>query len=236
MISLDEAVLAKYQREGLVFEIYVDPELAREIKSGKEIPVVEVVAAEEIFSDASAGKRASDEDLNKAFGSNNFEEVALIIINKGEIQLTTEQRRKIQEKKKRQLVELISRGAVDPKTHVPHPSSRIEKILDEAKFHVDVFKTAESQLEDALKVLKPIIPIKMETVRMAIKVPAEHSGKVAGVMKSYKKVKEQWGSDGSFMVLIEIPAGLQGDLMDKLNKMTQGNVDSKVVERLWKRL
>ena len=232
MISLDEAVLARYQRDGLNFEIYVDPELARELKSGKDLAIRDVVAAEEVFSDASAGKRASDEDLNKVFGSNVFDEIVRVVLQKGEIQLTTEQRRKIQEKKKRQLIELIVRGAVDPKTHLPHPAIRIEKILDQAKFSIDPFKPAEAQLDDALKVLKPIIPIKMETVRLAIKVGPEHSGQIAGVMKSYKTTKDQWGSDGSYMVMVEIPAGLQSNLMDKLNKMTHGNVESKVVERL----
>jgi ribosome maturation protein SDO1 len=170
--------------------------------------------------------------LNKAFGTSKPSEAIAKILEKGEIQLTTEQKRKMQESRRKQLVALIAREAVDPRTHVPHPAIRIEKALEEARIHVDPFKSAESQMEEAVKAIKPIIPIKMERVRVAIRVPAQYAGPACGFMKNYRPMKEQWGNDGSFMCIVEISAGMKADLMDRLSRLTHGEVESKVTETI----
>jgi ribosome maturation protein SDO1 len=44
-------------------------------------------------------------------------------------------------------------------------------------------------------------------------------------------IKEEWGRDGSWMFVIEIPAGLQDDLFSKLNSATKGNVETKIMDK-----
>jgi len=232
MISLDKAVIARYQSGELTFEILVEPENAYKLKRGENVSIENVIASRDVFSDSKKGLRASDSDLNKVFGSNNFEKILAKIIKDGEIQLTTEQKRKMQEDKRKQIVNMIARNAVDPRTHAPHPPQRIEKALEEARIHVDPFKSAQEQVEGALKAIRPILPIKFEIVRIAIKIPPEHAPRVFGVLKEYKTIKEEWASDGSLLAMIELPAGIQGDFFDKLNKMTAGNNETKIVERL----
>jgi ribosome maturation protein SDO1 len=232
MISLDDAVIARYQKANLTFEILVDPVKARKLREGENIGIEDVVAARDVFSDSKKGERASESDINKTFGTNDFGSVAKIIIQKGEIQLTTEQRKKMQEDRKKQIITLIARSAVDPRTHLPHPPQRIEKALDEARIHVDPFKSVESQMGEVLKSIRKILPIKLETVRIAIKVSAQYGGPVCGYMHQHKMLKEEWGSDGSYFALIELSAGLQGDFLNHINKMTHGDVESKVTERI----
>ncbi|MEM0372406.1 MAG: ribosome assembly factor SBDS [archaeon] len=232
MISLDDAVIARYAKGELSFEILVDPEKARQFKQGEIKSLDDVIASPDIFTDLKEGKKAPDADLNKAFGTTNVRQAMAKIIEKGEIQLTTEQKRRMQENRRKQLVALIAREAVDPRTHVPHPAVRIEKALEEARIHVDPFKSAEAQVEAALKAIKPIIPIKMERVRVAIRVPPQYAGPACGFMKAFHPLKEQWGNDGSFMCMVEIPAGLKPDLLDKLSRLTHGEVESKVTETL----
>ncbi len=232
MISLDDAVIARYQKSNLTFEILVDPDKARRVRAGENVRIDDVVAARDVFSDSKKGERASETDINKTFGTNNFEAVAKYILQKGDIQLTTEQRRKMQEDRKKQIINLIARSAVDPRTHAPHPPVRIEKAIDEARVHIDPFKSAESQIEDILKEVKKIIPIKMETVRIAIKVPAQYSGPVCGYVHQHKMVKEEWGSDGTYFAVVELSAGMQGEFFDHVSKMTHGDLESKVTERL----
>lgn len=232
MISLDDAVIARYQKGNLCFEILVDPDKARKIRSGERVPLDDAVAAREVFSDSRKAERATDSDLNKTFGTNDFEKIAVFIIQKGEIQLTTEQKKKMQEDRKKQIVALIARSAVDPRTHLPHPSQRIEKALDEARIHVDPFKSADEQVEIALKAIRTIIPIKIETVRLAIKVVAQYAGPVCGFIHEHKMIKEEWGSDGSYFAMVELSAGMQSEFFDRLNRMTHGDLESKVVERI----
>lgn len=232
MISLDDAVIARYQKDDLCFEILVDPEKARKIRQGEKIPLEDAVAARDVFTDSKKAKRASESDLNKVFGTNSFDEIAVKIIQKGEIQLTTEQRRKMQEDKRKQIVSLISKQAVDPRSHIPHPPARIEKAIEQAKIHVDPFKSAEEQIENVLKALKPILPIKMEMVKIAVKVPAQYSGQVSSYVHEHNLIKEEWKSDGSYLALVEISAGMQDAFYNRLNKMTHGEVETRVTERL----
>jgi len=232
MISLDKAVIARYQRGQLNFEILVEPENAYRAKRGENVPLDNLVASRDVFSDSKKGLRASESDLNKVFGTNSFEMILKKMMKDGEIQLTTEQKNKMQEEKTKQIVNLIAKNAVDPRTHAPHPPQRIEKALEEARIHVDPFKPAQNQMEAALKAIKVILPIKLEIVRIAVKIPAENAVRVYGFVKEHKMMKEEWGSDGSLIALVEIPAGLQGDFFDKLNKLTSGNNETKIVERI----
>jgi len=232
MISLDKAVIARYQHGQLNFEILVEPETAYRLKKGENVPIDNVIASRDVFSDSRKGLRANETDLNKTFGTNVIDKIAIKIIKDGEIQLTTEQKNKMQEERTKQIINLIARNAVDPRTHAPHPPNRIEKALEAARIHVDPFKPAQDQIEGALKAIKFILPIKLEIVRIAIKIPAENAVRVYGFVKEHKRIKEEWESDGSLIAVVEIPAGLQGEFFDKLNKLTSGNNETKIIERI----
>ena len=232
MISLDKAVIARYQHGQLNFEILVEPETAYRLKKGENVPIDNVIASRDVFSDSRKGLRANETDLNKTFGTNVIDRIAIKIIKDGEIQLTTEQKNKMQEERTKQIINLIARNAVDPRTHAPHPPNRIEKALEAARIHVDPFKSAQDQIEGALKAIKVILPIKLEIVRIAVKIPAENAVRVYGFVKEHKKIKEEWESDGSLIAVVEIPAGLQGEFFDKLNKLTSGNNETKIIERI----
>jgi len=232
MISLDKAVIARYQHGQLNFEILVEPETAYRLKKGENVPIDNVIASRDVFSDSRRGLRANETDLNKTFGTNAIDKIAVKIIKDGEIQLTTEQKNKMQVERTKQIINLIARNAVDPRTHAPHPPNRIEKALEAARIHVDPFKPAQDQIEGALKAIKFILPIKLEIVRIAIKIPAENAVRVYGFVKEHKRIKEEWESDGSLIAVVEIPAGLQGEFFDKLNKLTSGNNETKVIERI----
>jgi len=230
MVSLDEAVIARLERGGERFELLVEPELAREFREEGKGELSEILAVEDVFKDAHKGDRASSEQLVEAFGTDEFAVVASMILERGEIQLTTEQRKRMQEEKKKQLITIISRNCINPVNRTPHPPQRIELALDEIKYNIDPFKSAESQLNDVLKELRVILPIRMEMVQIAIKVEAPHYGKLVGEVRSYGKVlKEEWSSGGDWLCVVEIPAGLQVEFFDMVNSRTHGEVQTKLL-------
>jgi len=231
VIDINKAVIARITREGMHFEILVDPEKAHEFNEGN-IPLDDIIAVPEVFKDASKSKKPSDEELKKAFGTTNFSEIASIILKKGEVQLTTEQKKKIKEAKENKLVFMISKNAVDPRTHTPHPPQRIKKALEEAKFHINISRSVEEQLEKAIQSIKKIIPLKFEIDRIAVKVPAQFSGIAAGFLKRYKRIKENWGEDGSLLAVVEMPAGMQEEFLEKISKITHGYAETKIIERI----
>ncbi len=229
MISLDDAVIARLTSHGHHFEILVDPEAASEAKE-KEIPVEDWMASEEIYKDASKAEKAAEDTLKEAFGTTDYHEIARRIIQKGDIQVTTEQRKQLLLDKRKQIINMIARNAIDPRSNIPHPPARIEKALDEAKVHIDPFKSTQRQIDEIMKKLHVVLPIKFASVRVEIRVPAEFTGKVYGMLHDLKKTKEEWRNDGSLVTVVEMPAGLQSEVYDQLNSSTHGAVETKLLE------
>ncbi len=231
MVNVDEAVIARLETHGSRFEVLADPDLALELRKGTPINVSEVLAVETIFKDSKKGDMASEEHIKEIFGTNDPLEVAKTIIEKGDIQLTTEQRKKIQEDRKRQVITYIAKHGINPQTGAPHPPQRIEKAIDEARIHIDLFKAAEEQVPKILKKIRPLIPIRFEEKTIAVKIPAHHAGKAHIIVKNFGEVKkEEWQKDGSLIVLIELPAGSVDDFFNELNKLTKGQIESKIVK------
>jgi len=221
----DKISLARLKKFGKTFEISVDPDLALQYKKGELEDIREVLHSEEVFSDAKKGLIISTNELKEAFNTDNPVEAAKIIIKDGEIQLTSDHRSKEKEQKKKKLVEMIRQQAIDPKTELPHTPTRIEAAIDEAKISIDEHKTAEEQFEEVISKLRIILPLKIEQKKMVMEIPAEHTGKCYQWVKNNSKVlKEEWKSDGSWRINVEVPAGLQQELIDKLQAMTHGNL------------
>jgi ribosome maturation protein SDO1 len=231
VISLDDAVIARLESHGSSFEILVDPDLALEFKKGREIDITEILASEEIFKDSKKGDRASLEHIKEVFGVDNLQDAAKIIIRKGDLQLTTLQRRKIQEDRKKQVITIIARDAINPQTKHPHPPARIERAMDEARIHIDPFKPAEEQTPGVIKAIRPLIPLKFEKREVAVKVPPHYAGRAVNIVKSYGDLKrEEWQKDGSWVCLINLSAGVVEEFFDKLNQLTHGDVETKILK------
>jgi len=231
MVTVDRAIIARLKTHGNNFEILVDCNNALALKEGKNIDMRDVLAVSKIFSDSNKGLEVSETAMKQVFGTSNAEQVAKVIIEKGEIQLNQEYRTKFREEKRRQVIAMINRNGVDPKTHLPHPPQRIENALIEAKFHVDEFRPVQEQVQEALKKLRPILPIKFEVKELALKIGPEFAPKCFSTVKSFGTIlREQWQSDGYWVAVVELPGGMENDLYDKLNKICHGNVESKLLK------
>lgn len=231
MVSLDDALIIRLEKAGERFELFADPKKVYEYKRNKELSLNDILAAFEIFKDGRKGDTQSDEALKKAFGTTDFDTIAKEILNKGDISLTTEQKRKMLEEKRNKIITHISRNYINPQNNAPHPPKRVELAMDEAKITIDPNKSAEGQIEDIIKKIRIIIPLRYEVIKVAIKVPPEYAGKTYGVLKEYSIKKEEWLNDGSLVVMLEIAPGLESVLYDKINGMTHGNVETKRIER-----
>lgn len=231
MVKLEDAVIARLEIENEHFEILIEPESAQKFKNGEEIQVLECLVIDTIFKDSKKGDKASEDKINKIFGTNDISEVAKIILRDGTIQLTTDQRKAMQETKRKQIVASIARNAINPQTGAPHPAQRIELAMKEAKVQIDPFKPVDIQVQSILDKLKPIIPIRFEKVKIAVKLSGENYGRTYGDITGFGKiVKEEWQKNGSWIGVVELPAGLQIEFFDKLNKKTKGEVETKIIK------
>jgi len=225
----DKYTVARMTKDNEHFEVLVKPQKALDYRTGKTSAITEVLVAETIFSDANKGTKVSEEALQEAFGTTDGLKIAETIITKGTLQLTTEQRRKMIEDKRKQIVDFISRQSVDPKTNLPHPPTRIENAMDQIRYSIDPFRPVEEQAKEIVKQLRMLLPLKMEQVTVSVTIPAEYSAKAYGTIKGFGTIKrEEWRANGSWNGILEMPAGLYAPLLQKLGEVTKGTGEAKI--------
>lgn len=218
MVSLDDAVLARLEKGGKRYEALVNPDLVEHWKEdASNIELDDFMAMDEIFHDARAGERPTEEALMNTFQTLDVETILNIILEKGSIQLTTAQRKARVENMRQQIIHHIHSQAIDPKSKSPHPRTRIELALEESKYSVDPFKRLEDQVKDAIAKLKPLIPLSFESVRLAFRIPGSAYGSVSQLLRTYQK-KEGWLENGDWACVVELPAGMKGDMIGQVLK------------------
>src|SRR5579863_6721920 len=231
MVKVEDAVIARWETQGSRFEVLVDPQAVQDLKDGKDVDLSDKLALDQVFKDAKKGDKISEEHLEKTFKTRNLAEIAKQIVLKGEVQVTTEQRHQLQDAKHKQIVATIARNAMNPQTGAPHPAARIEAAMVEAKVHIDPFRPVDAQVQEVLAKLRPLLPIRLDVVKVRIRVPAQHYPRVIGEIKGLGKLLEEtWMSDGSWSGVVEIPAGIQTELYEKLSARTKGAVETALVK------
>ena len=226
-----DVTLVRYSFEGEKFEIMVKPDPALDFKMGKKKDISAVLVSDEIYTDSGKGMRPSSEKLLKAFKTEDQTEIAQIILEKGDLNLTTDQRRKMMEDKKKQIVTYIAKTYVDPKSHLPHPPLRIEQAMKDGRVSVDPQKSVDEQVKDIVEQLRSIITLKSESLKLEIVIPAQFASQSYAVLKSVGSLEsEEWQNNGSLKAILEIPAAARPNVIDRLGSITKGSASVEVVQ------
>jgi ribosome maturation protein SDO1 len=228
---VSEYTTARITIQGERFEILVKPDEALDYKLGKSVGISQVLVADVIFTDAGKGMKASTDKLMNAFQTTDTLSIAETILKRGELQITVEQRRKLIEEKRRRIIDVITKQCVDPTTGLPHPPTRIEQAMDQAHVSIDPFKDAEDQAQSVIDSLRAIIPIKIERIQLRVRIPADLASKAYGMVKTSSNIlHEEWQADGSWVVMVEIPAGYHVSFLEKIGKLTRGAFQAEIVK------
>jgi len=226
-----DVTVVRFSYDGEKFEIMVKPDPALEYKMGEKNDLSTVLVSDEIYTDSGKGTKPSTEKLLKAFKTEDLAEIAEIIMQKGNLNLTTDQRRKMIENKRKQIVESIAKTYVDPKTHLPHPPLRIGQAMKDARVSIDPQKNIDEQVKDIVEKLRSIIALKSESLQLEILIPAQYASQSYAVLKSVGSLKtEEWQNNGSLKAILEIPAAARPNVIDRLGSITKGSASVEVVK------
>lgn len=221
-LDTSDAIRITYKGDK-TFEILVEPEPAKAAKfNDEDFDMPRLLFVQEVFTDADKGERASPDQLESEFGTRHVMKAAKEVFEKGDMQLTTDQKKKMREDKRKQVVSMIARRAMNPKTGNPHPPQRVENALEEAGFNADAMQDVEEQFQEAIESIRPIIPVSLDKKTVAIKIPNDVAGKAYDVLNRKAEMKEeQWGNE-YFFAKITLPAGVLTELMEELQEMAGG--------------
>lgn len=228
---MTDVTTVRFSFEGEKFEILVKPDPALDYKLGKKNDLSKVLVSDDIYTDSGKGTKPSTEKLLKAFNTEDPAEVAQIIMQKGDLNLTTDQRRKMIEEKRKQIVEFIVKTYVDPRTHLPHPPLRIEQAMKDARVSIDPHNNVSEQVKEIVEKLRSIIALKSENLQLEILIPAQYASQSYSVLKSVGSLKkEEWQNNGSLKAILEIPAAARPRVIDRLGSITKGSASVEVIQ------
>jgi len=212
--------IARLRIGKLDFETMVDLDNAMKLKKGLPVNIVDVIRDNFVYTDLKKGMRAGKAELELSFGTTELSACVEKIVRKGEIEVTQEFRDEALENRRKQIIDFLSRNAVNAQNNRPFTPDLLESALKQSGAKIENV-SVEKQISKILEGLKTIIPIKIETKKIKIKIPAQFTGQVYGLIQEYKE-KEDWLSDGSLEVILNVPVGVLMDFYDRLNKITHG--------------
>ncbi|MDO8628248.1 MAG: ribosome assembly factor SBDS, partial [Nanoarchaeota archaeon] len=125
MVDIDKAVVARIKKQGKTYELLVDSQAAYDYRKGKSISIRDIIAVDEIFTEAKKGIKPTSKELEQAFGTSDKQAMILDIIKHGDIPISAQQLHTQREDIKKQLITKIHRYTIDSRTGLPHPPQRI---------------------------------------------------------------------------------------------------------------
>lgn len=221
------------------FEVLAKPGNAMKYRGGK-LGYDKVLLADEVFTDAGKGKKASLAELKKVLPDHlkgrlpagyelkSMADAARLIVDHGDIALTTAERQEATRARRAALVEHIHKYFVDPKTKRPHPAARIETALDNIKLRIDGDTPLERLVLDALKRLPDVLPLKKVTVSGTLTVPHALVSQVqAAASKMVSIDRQTYDAQGCTMAVSMCPGDYEG-LLRALERIGKGTIGFEV--------
>jgi ribosome maturation protein SDO1 len=112
--------IAHITKGGERFEIVLkDPDKALEFRQGKEIDPKEFLESFDVWADAKKGEKQSAGKMKQWLGTDDPIEAAKVILRKGELHLTEEQRKRMFETKRAKIIQYIHQNASDQEQERP---------------------------------------------------------------------------------------------------------------------
>lgn len=137
--------------------------------------------------------------------------------------MSSQERREAVQKKRLEIVNYIHKYYKDPKTKRPHPVIRIENALDEIKAKFDPDVATEKQANILVDKIVKVLPITRGDMTGIIKIPLQHVGSAAGVIKKFcPESSDSYDSQHCTYTVGFLPGDYDA-ILSALQKATQGN-------------
>ena len=213
------STISRLTLHGERFEIIVAPDPALNFKLTRKGDIRKILLVDEVYSDSKKGLRVSSDKLRKLFGTTDVYAIAEKILLEGELQLTGEQRRRMIESKRQQIIALLSKLLLEPSMGNPIPSLRIEQSLSQTSVSIDPFKPPEEQVKNVIKALRQVLQFKVNEVVLTLTCPQTLSNDVYGFANLMGEVDQtRVQKDKSVKITVRMPSATMSYFLESLGK------------------
>lgn len=184
----------------------------------------EVLQSRLIFLNVSKGQTAKESDLMASFGTVDVDRVILEILQKGEVQVGSEERGQQIQMMVREVATIVADKCVNPRTKTPYPVSMIEQALAELHFSPNLNKSAKQQALETIKLLEKQekFPISRAQMRLSIQASMADSSKVLEAVKPLLAAIESEEHEGQLLLTCLIEPGQFRAVTESVAKATKG--------------
>lgn len=169
--KLTNVAVVRLKTHGARFEIACYKNTVLSFRRGHEKDVDNVLQTTEVYANVSKGVVARDDELVKAFGHCDRGKICVVILERGELQVSELERKAEAESAFRDCVTTLAEKCVNPSTKMPYPPGMIESALRDIHFSIDSKRSAKQQALEALPKLQTIFPIRRAEMRFSASVP-----------------------------------------------------------------
>ncbi|KIY45286.1 Shwachman-Bodian-diamond syndrome protein [Fistulina hepatica ATCC 64428] len=220
-IKLTNVSIVRLKKGGKRFEIACYKNKVQEWRTGVETSLDDVLQISNVFVNVSKGELAKVNDLKKAFGKTDTEEIVKEILKKGELQVGEKEREHDLSALRKEIATLVAEKCVDPSTQRPLSVGIIDKAMTEAGFSVKQNKNAKSQVSECIRLLQSHsqLPIQRAPMRVRVTMPyADGENLREKFLKGAEKVENDQMSDDGWEVVMLIDPGQFRVLNDMIQK------------------
>lgn len=221
-------MLVRYRVGKTTFELVTKEGAVQKYRKGEIKSLDDVLVSDTIFTSYAKKERAGTNQLQAAFQTDSYQECVETILQHGQVQISSTERKEKLENRKREVVNFIHKYYIDPVRKLPHPVSRIENALEESKVRIDADIPVEKQIPDIVSKLIDVIPLKKTTLEGQLVIPHSFIGAVSGILAKYVTVERESYSSKGCTYDIGIVPGEYDMAMSEINRVTRGNFEFHV--------
>jgi len=229
-VRFTNVAVVRLQRGGKRFEIACYKNKVLEWRKKITTDLDEVLQTPTIFTNVGKGVIAKKAELSKAFSTTDQEKIIETILEKGEIQVSTEERKLQLDNSFKDIAQIVVEKCVNPETGRPLTVGMVEKAMKDIHYSVKPGKSAKQQALDVIRLLrdKSDFPIARAPMRIKLIIEAKDADKlnaeIHDVIQKTEREESGGGGERREVVLLIEPSNYRF-VEEQVKKHTSGTVE-----------
>jgi ribosome maturation protein SDO1 len=167
-VRLTNVAVVRLTRHGHRFEVACYRNKIVNYRQGTETDLSEVLQTTTVFTNVSKGQFAKSSLLQECFGTSDEEEVCRFILEKGEVQISDQERAAMLENMLREVASMVSEKCINPVNRRQYTMAQIREAMKSAGFMVHPTKNVKQQFLDCVRLLQETKVLNIERAKMLL--------------------------------------------------------------------